>query len=65
MFETLCIFLPLVAALIAGLGNRRLGDRGAQIVTCLGVAASRRSIGIWLLYDIGYRHAPRAKYCPV
>ena len=40
MYETICIFLPLVAALIAGLGNRSLGDRGAQIVTCLASACS-------------------------
>jgi len=28
------VFGPLLAALIAGLFNRRLGDRGAQFVTC-------------------------------
>ncbi|TAD87729.1 MAG: NADH-quinone oxidoreductase subunit L [Alphaproteobacteria bacterium] len=27
------VFLPLLAALIAGFGNRALGDRGAQLVT--------------------------------
>src|SRR3546814_1910545 len=28
------VFLPLVAALVAGLGGRVIGDRGAQVVTC-------------------------------
>ena len=27
------VILPLVGALVAGLGNRRLGDRGAQWIT--------------------------------
>jgi NADH-quinone oxidoreductase subunit L len=58
MLEITCIFLPLVAALIAGLGNRSLGDRGAQIVTCLGVGISA-VIGVMLLYDIGFLHHPR------
>ena len=30
----LCIFLPLIAAFIAGLFGRLIGDRGAQYVTC-------------------------------
>ncbi|HIJ62063.1 MAG TPA: NADH-quinone oxidoreductase subunit L, partial [Rhodospirillaceae bacterium] len=34
------VFLPLLAAFLAGFGNRRLGDRGAQIITCMGVGAS-------------------------
>ncbi|HEX2580769.1 MAG TPA: NADH-quinone oxidoreductase subunit L [Dongiaceae bacterium] len=32
--EIAVVFLPLLGALVAGLGNRRLGDRGAQLVTC-------------------------------
>ncbi len=55
MLETIAIFLPLVAAIIAGLGNRSLGDRGAQLVTCAGVGVSAL-IGIWLLYDVGFQH---------
>ena len=27
------VFLPLLAAIIAGLGNRRLGNTGAKLVT--------------------------------
>ncbi len=34
------IFAPLIGALIAGLGNRRLGDRGAQLVTCAGLSGA-------------------------
>ena len=30
----LCVFLPLVGALIAGVFGRLIGDRGAQVVTC-------------------------------
>ena len=35
------VFLPLLASLIAGLGNRLIGDRAAQVVTCsaLGLSA--------------------------
>jgi NADH-quinone oxidoreductase subunit L len=34
------IFLPLIAAIIAGFFGRWIGDRGAQLVTCIGVLAS-------------------------
>ena len=34
------VFLPLLAAFIVGFGNRRLGDRAAQIITCTGVGIS-------------------------
>ena len=30
----LCVFLPLVGALVAGFFGRLIGDRGAQVVTC-------------------------------
>ncbi len=33
MYQTI-VFLPLLAALIAGLFGRQIGDRGAQVVTC-------------------------------
>ncbi|GIK96075.1 MAG: NADH:ubiquinone oxidoreductase subunit L [Alphaproteobacteria bacterium] len=35
MIDVAIVFLPLVGALIAGLGYRRIGDLGAQIVTCV------------------------------
>ena len=31
--NTACVFLPLLAAIIAGLFGRVIGDRGAQVVT--------------------------------
>ncbi len=34
------IFLPLLGTLLAGFGGRRLGDRGAQLATCLCVSAA-------------------------
>ena len=33
MYQTI-VFLPLLAALIAGLFGKQLGDRGSQVVTC-------------------------------
>jgi len=33
MYQTI-VFLPLIAALIAGLFGNKIGDRGAQVVTC-------------------------------
>ena len=35
MIDVAIVFLPLLGALIAGLGYRRIGDLGAQIVTCV------------------------------
>ena len=34
MWPSLVVFLPLLAAAIAGFFGRAIGDRGAQIVTC-------------------------------
>ncbi|HIJ37521.1 MAG TPA: NADH-quinone oxidoreductase subunit L [Rhodospirillaceae bacterium] len=34
------VFLPLLGAFIAGFFGRRIGDRGAQLVTCAGIGAS-------------------------
>ena len=58
MLEQIAIFLPLVTAIVAGLGNRRLGDRGAQLLTTGGVLVSA-GIAVWLLIDIGFNHHPR------
>lgn len=53
----LIVFLPLLAAIIAGLFGRFIGDRGAQIVTAgsisLGAALS------WVaLYQVAFGHQP-------
>jgi len=45
------VFLPLLGALIAGLGGRIIGDRGAQIVTC-GAMALSMVFGIILFLDV-------------
>ena len=34
------VFLPLLGAIIAGFFGRWIGDRGAQLVTCLAMLAS-------------------------
>lgn len=43
------VFFPLIAALIAGFGNKRLGDRGAQIVTCgaMLISAALAIVAFW------------------
>ena len=40
------VFLPLIAAAIAGLFGRFVGDRGAQAVTCLAMLASLALAGV-------------------
>ena len=47
----LAIFLPLIGAAIAGLGQRWLGHRGAQIVTCAGMTGSAL-LGIAIFIDV-------------
>ncbi len=37
---TAVVFLPLLAAVIAGFFGRKIGDRGAQFVTCAAVGVS-------------------------
>jgi len=43
------VFLPLIGALIAGFGNKALGDRGAQVVTCgaMLVSAALAVVAFW------------------
>jgi NADH-quinone oxidoreductase subunit L len=45
------VFLPLIAAIIAGFGNRALGDRGAQYVTC-GALITSAVLGIIVFIDV-------------
>ncbi|HXP05186.1 MAG TPA: hypothetical protein VN808_13780 [Stellaceae bacterium] len=47
----LVVFLPLVAAAIAGFFGRVIGDRGAQIVTC-GALVLSAIFGILVFRDI-------------
>src|ERR1700757_2588079 len=49
------VFLPLLAAIVAGFGNRRLGDTGAQLVTCGAVCLSA-ALSIVTFVDIALGH---------
>ncbi|MFC4270414.1 NADH-quinone oxidoreductase subunit L [Sneathiella chungangensis] len=55
----LIVFLPLLAALIAGLFGRSLGDRGSQLITCGAVIIS--AILSWVaLYQIAFQQTTEA-----
>ncbi|CAA6605572.1 NADH:ubiquinone oxidoreductase, membrane subunit L [Rhodospirillaceae bacterium LM-1] len=58
MSMTLAVFLPLLGAAIAGLMNRRLGDLGAQIVTCSGVGLAA-ILAIPVFLDVALGHNPQ------
>ena len=45
------IFLPLLGAFIAGFFGRWIGDRGAQLVTCLALAIAA-VLGCMLFVDV-------------
>src|SRR5436305_14835019 len=45
------VFLPLIAAIIAGFFGRTIGDRGAQLVTC-GALLLSAVLGLFLFRDI-------------
>jgi len=59
------VFLPLLAAAIAGFFGRAIGDRGAQLVTC-GALLLSMALGILLFRDIlaqdGARVVPLASW---
>ncbi len=50
MLHLILVFSPLLGAVLAGLFGRRLGDRGAQLVTCglMVVSATCSVIGLFL-----------------
>jgi NADH-quinone oxidoreductase subunit L len=52
------VFLPLLAAVIAGFFGRAIGDRGAQLVTC-GALLLSAVLGILLFRDILASDGPR------
>jgi NADH-quinone oxidoreductase subunit L len=53
--DVVMIFLPLVAAAIAGLFWRHIGDRGAQLVTCAALLVSM--VLAWIVFfDVGLHH---------
>ena len=45
------IFLPLIGSLIAGFGGRLIGDRGAQIVTCVCMLLSA-ALAVPIFYQV-------------
>ncbi|MEH6528039.1 MAG: NADH-quinone oxidoreductase subunit L [Sneathiella sp.] len=57
MMYVLLVFLPLLAALIAGLFGRFIGDRGSQLVTSGAVIIS--AILSWVsLYQVAFNQSP-------
>jgi NADH-quinone oxidoreductase subunit L len=52
------IFLPLIAAVIAGFFGRVIGDRGAQLVTCSALLLSA-VLGLFLFRDILASESPQ------
>jgi NADH-quinone oxidoreductase subunit L len=53
MLYVLIVFLPAIAALIAGFFGRWIGDRGAQLVTCVAVTVSAL-LSIAAFYEVGF-----------
>lgn len=58
------VFLPLIAALVAGLFGSRIGDRGAQIVTCGALVIS--AVLSWVaFYQVGWTPGDNAVHVQV
>lgn len=57
MIYTLSVFLPLWGALLAGLGGRWLGAKGASLVTTSGVALAC-VIALLSVYEVGLSGSP-------
>ncbi len=55
---TAIVVLPLFGAIIAGLGGRFLGDRGAHVVTC-GAMGLATVFGLILFHDVAINHNPQ------
>ncbi len=49
--EVVAVFLPLIGAFIAGFFGRAIGDRGAQLVTCVAMGLSA-VLSVYLFYDV-------------
>ena len=52
------VFLPLIAAVIAGFFGRWIGDRGAQLVTCLALVAAA-VLGAIVFWSVAFGGHPR------
>ncbi|MBM3570281.1 MAG: NADH-quinone oxidoreductase subunit L [Alphaproteobacteria bacterium] len=57
MLYGLIVFLPLIAAIVAGFGGRALGDRGAQVVTCGALIVSALLSGV-AFYQVAWKGQP-------
>ena len=57
MIYTLCIFMPLVGAIVAGLFGPWIKERGAQIVTCGAMLLSALA-GLVIFNDVALNHQP-------
>ena len=55
--EKLIIFLPLLAALIAGFFGKRIGNKASQITTSLFVSISA-FLSIYAFYDVIINNYP-------
>lgn len=56
--EYIAVLSPLAGALIAGLFGKRIGDHGAQFITCALMVASAIASGM-LFAEVNMSHAPR------
>ncbi|MDJ0894472.1 MAG: NADH-quinone oxidoreductase subunit L [Alphaproteobacteria bacterium] len=52
------VFLPLIGSIVAGFFGRQIGDRGAQIATCVPMLLAM-VISWWLVYDVAIAHNAR------
>ena len=57
MIYTLCIFMPLVGAIVAGLFGHWIKERGAQIVTC-GAMLLSAFTGLLIFNEVALNHQP-------
>jgi NADH-quinone oxidoreductase subunit L len=53
--DIIAVFLPLLGAIVAGLGNRAIGDRAAQIITC-GCMLVAATVSIVIFSDVALGH---------
>ena len=58
MIYVLAIFLPLIAAAIAGIFGRWIKGRGAQVLTCGAMSASAL-LSLVILNEVGLNHEPK------
>ena len=55
LIEKAIVFLPLIAAIITGFADKRLGDRNAQLLTS-GAMVVAALLSVWLFIQVGLKH---------